>query len=246
MFYLKKEQITNNMAHFIPVFILDDIDSTNRFAKELSFDYALVVSNKQTLGRGRLGRGFYSPQGGIYMSLLAKVPFMYQNIPFITTSAAVAVHKAIKSLYNKNVSIKWINDIYLDGKKVSGILCESADSEHAVIGIGINFAVSDFPNELKEFAASLFESDTDNNPNILISQIIDNLLDIILNLPDTSFMDYYKENSLILNKEVLITKDNTTFCGKAVDIDSQGALIVETPQGIQKLTSGDITIRLKN
>ncbi len=241
---LSKAEIIKHMTKPIPVYYFDSIDSTNSFAKTLTEDFALVVANCQNLGRGRLGRSFHSPQGGIYFSLVASVSDLYQNVPFITTAASVAVIKAIKALYNVETSIKWVNDVYLEGKKIAGILCEVADASRVVIGIGINFYKTALPKEIEHTATYLFETEAPHNRNRFVSLITDNLLSILSNPEDKSFMEYYKAHSLVIGKAVICTRGNESFEAKAVDIDSDGALVVETPQGIQRLNSGEISIKL--
>ena len=239
---MAKDEILKKLTHSLPLYVFDEIDSTNRFAKDLTDTLALVVAKSQSMGRGRLGRSFISPKGGIYMSLRANIPDLYDNVPFITTAASVAVCKAIRSLYNKDVSIKWINDIYLNKKKVAGILCESSDSSHAIIGIGINFA--DYPKELENVATSLFDKKTSHKPYELIALITDNLLDILKKLPDTSFMEYYKAHSFVLGKRVLCIEGNQSFEATAVDITHTGSLVVKTDNGLKTLSTGEITLRV--
>ncbi len=227
----------------LPIYVFDKIDSTNNFAKTLSDDFALVVADSQTGGRGRLGREFFSPRGtGVYMSCKVNIPSLYENVPFITTLAAVAVHKAIAKLYNIDCSIKWVNDIYIGNKKVSGILCEACDERCAVIGIGINFSEAPLPENLKSIATHLPQ-----NPSVtramLIGEVTNNLCTLISHLPDTSFMDYYKSHSCVIGKNVLCTRGNESFSGLCTGISPQGALIVKTECGTLTLSSGEITLR---
>lgn len=239
-----QEKIAKHIQHTLPLYVFDQIDSTNRFAKTVCDDYALIVADKQSAGRGRLGRAFFSPSGaGVYMSLKAKIDDLYKNVPFITTLASVAVHKAIKALYNIDCGIKWVNDIYIGTKKVAGILCEVCDDTHAIIGIGINVYPSSLPDELKSIATHLTQSPTAVTRNRLIAMVADNLLQLISSLPDTSFMAYYKENSIVIGKNVLCTSPGFSFEAKAIDIDNHGGLVVETFDGTKTLSSGEITIR---
>lgn len=227
----------------LPIYTFDAIGSTNTFAKTLSDDFALVVADSQTGGRGRLGREFFSPKGtGIYMSYKANIPYLYDNVPFITTLASVAVHKAISTLYDIDCSIKWVNDIYMGNKKVSGILCEVCDESHVVIGIGINFNITPFPEDLKSIATHL-----PPNPSvtraILIGEVTNNLFKLISHLPGTSFMEYYRSHSCVIGKNVLCTLGSESFFGFCTGISPEGALIVETERGTLTLSSGEITLR---
>lgn len=235
-----------NHSPCLPVYIFDTIDSTNRLAKEITDDCALIVSDTQTQGRGRLGRDFFSPKGsGIYMSLKVNIPSLYQNVPFITTLSAVAVHKAIKSVCNIDTQIKWVNDIYFKNKKTAGILCSVADDTHAVIGVGINFTAFPMPPELTDIAVSLFDTDPKATRNELIGTVTDNILSLLSLLPDTSFMEYYKAHSLVLGKNITCITQAKTFDAVALDIDNQGGLVVKSENDVITLRTGEISVRLK-
>ncbi len=228
----------------LPVFVFDELDSTNRFAKALTESCALVVADRQSAGKGRMGRTFFSPKGaGVYLSLKINVPDLYKNVPFITTLASVAVHKSIKELYNIDCDIKWVNDIYLNNKKVAGILCEAPDDTHAIIGIGINVYPSSLPEALKGIATYLAKSFTSVTRNELIASIADNILSLSASLPDTSFMDYYKAHSIVIGKNILCIQQDTTFTATAIDINQNGGLVVKTTDGIRTLSTGEISVR---
>lgn len=242
---LSKTEIEKHLNFPVPIFVFDEIDSTNTFAKTLTHDFALVVADLQTQGRGRLNRTFFSPKGsGIYLSLKIKVSDLYSAVPFITTLAAVSVHKAIKKLFSINCGIKWVNDIYIGNKKLAGILCEIADASHAVIGVGINFYPSDFPDDLKQIATHLTAYPSAVTRNELIGEIINNLLQLVEALPDSSFMEYYKAHSIVIGKKVLCIQGNSSFEATAVDIDTSGGLIVKTAAFTQTLSSGEVSLRL--
>ncbi len=228
----------------LPVYVFDTIDSTSLYARSLKDDFALVAADSQIAGKGRMGRTFFSPKGtGAYFSLKMPVPDLYKNVPFITTLASVAVHKAIKELYNIDCSIKWVNDIYLNNKKVSGILCEAPDDAHAIIGIGINVYPSSFPKELESIAACLTDGFSSVTRNELIALVVKNLLSLTRSLPDASFMEYYKAHSIVIGKNITCITQGTSFPATAIDINSEGALVVETADGIRTLSTGEISIR---
>ena len=132
-------------------------DSTNNVARRLCEaavdDFSVIIADKQTAGRGRSGKSFYSATGGIYMSVIVSER---EDVPY-TVCAASAVCKAIRSL-GIDAKIKWVNDIFVNGKKVCGILCEKVATSHGskiIIGIGINHSVKSFPAEIQDIAASL-------------------------------------------------------------------------------------------
>ena len=143
------------------IILLDEIDSTNNFLKQKAESGeksgTVIIAKRQTGGKGRLGRSFFSPQGGMYLSILLRPQISAEKSLFITTAAAVAVCRAIEKVSNKKSGIKWVNDVFIDNKKVCGILTEaSLDFEtgglyYAVVGIGVNlyYPKNSFPNDIK-------------------------------------------------------------------------------------------------
>ena len=170
--------------------IYDTINSTNRVAKELAITGAahgtLIISSEQTEGRGRRDHSFYSPKGGLYMSILLKPEFLNTLVPDeITTATGNSVCSAIKVLTGLSPYIKPINDLFIDKKKICGILTEAGtefetgDVQWIVVGIGINFDsdINLFPTDIKEIAASIFAPGTSTvTKNQLAAEIINQLL----------------------------------------------------------------------
>lgn len=232
------------------VFVFDTIDSTNLFAKR-EFATAkehplIVVANSQTAGRGRMGRNFYSPKDtGIYMSIAINTK-QVSNILSVTAKTAVGVCRALEGL-NLSPKIKWVNDIYINNKKVCGILAEGiVDNENSiidgiVIGIGINVSTASFPQEIEDIATSL---GTNEDRNVIISSIVNNVLGVILD--DTGdFISEYKEKSLVIGKEITCFSATDSFSATAVDVDSNGSLIVKLEDGTFKtISTGEVSIRL--
>lgn len=231
------------------VYCFDTVDSTNNKAKQLIEDNKplLIVANEQTQGRGRQGKSFYSPKNsGIYMTYVAH-PMAKMGTVATTTGACVAVCKAIEKLTPLTPQIKWVNDVYINNKKVCGILCEGINDysrgilKSVIIGIGINVTTTDFPQDV-ENAASL---NVDVNKADLICEIVKEL-EKVINVPFGDFADYYKNRSLIIGEEIEYTANGTTACATATDIDSNGGLVITRPDGsITTLSSGEITIRKK-
>ncbi len=227
------------------------LDSTNLSAKNFAREGAhlpfLVTADSQTAGRGRLGRSFYSPaETGIYMSL-AIGPFTTPaDAVFITTATAVAVSDAIISLTGKTPGIKWVNDIYLGGKKICGILAESQkvpDGYAVIVGIGLNMTTTKFPDDIANIAGAL---ETDIPKEQMIAKITENLLEICSAPSDTSIIERYKSRSIVLGKEITYFSNGQENSGKAVDITPLGGLVTETETGETViLNSGEITVRLK-
>jgi BirA family biotin operon repressor/biotin-[acetyl-CoA-carboxylase] ligase len=238
----------------IAVSVFDSIDSTNNEAKRrLAGNIAspeLIVASCQTAGRGRMGREFYSPaQTGLYMSLALQNRSGFSGAVYTTTAAAVAVVRAIKSLTGIDTGIKWVNDIYLNGHKVCGILTEAVtDFESGaisglVIGIGINLRTELFPDSVGAVAASIGELAPGRSE--LAAAITNELMAIIERLPDRGFLSDYRRCSLVLGKEITFTENGITKTAKAVNIDDFGGLLVKLDNGEETvLSTGEISVRL--
>ena len=239
------------------IIVLDEIDSTNNYAKELTAkdksNGTIIVADRQTAGKGRMGRSFVSPSGkGLYMSVILRPEFSLHIAPLITSAVAVAVAEAIESLCDTDISIKWVNDLYLNGKKICGILTEgSMDMEMramdiAVIGIGINVRSVEgcFDEELSKRASSI-EDETGIviDRNALCAAVI-NYIDIYLNrIENRSYLREYRRRELLTGNEITANVGNETITGKAVGIDRNANLMVELENGIvRSLSSGEANL----
>jgi BirA family biotin operon repressor/biotin-[acetyl-CoA-carboxylase] ligase len=233
--------------------VFQDVDSTNSEAKRIaavgSKGDLLIIADCQTAGRGRLGRSFYSPAGtGVYMSYLYhKRTDISKNVT-VTAAAAVAVVRAIERLTDLKPEIKWVNDIYIAGRKVCGILTEavsvsnSGTAQSIIIGIGINVTTDLFPDEISELAASLGVSAPDRNQ--LVAEITAELCGFISDLSAHAFMDDYRRCSCVLGKKVIFTRNGISHEGTAVSIGDTGGLKVVMNNGeITVLNSGEISLK---
>jgi BirA family biotin operon repressor/biotin-[acetyl-CoA-carboxylase] ligase len=240
----------------LSVFSYKEVDSTNNEAKRLissGFDRAaLITAESQTAGRGRYGHTFYSPeQTGIYMTVVIHPDIDIFNAVSITTAASVAVVRAIEAITDAKLRIKWVNDIYLDNKKLCGILTEavtgfeSGITQSIIIGIGININTVNFPDDIAGIAVSLNPDGITRNK--LIAEIAKNILDISGNLNDKSYLDEYRAHSLVLGKYITFYKNGDANCAKAIAIDDAGGLVVMYDNGVTEvMRSGEISIRLKS
>ena len=212
-----------------------------------------VVALEQKSGQGRLGKSFCSPKGGLYFSTLIRPTLSIEKAVMITPAAAVAVHKAITDVLGLPVSIKWVNDIYMNGRKVVGISTQ-AQADIAVggisgiiVGIGINYntAQTDFSPELKDKAGSLFYENSPARRNELIAATITNLLDLSKDLTDKSYMDYYRKHNLVIGARVDYEIDKDTKSGIVENIDDNGSLIINEDGRSEKrrLACGEISVR---
>lgn len=236
----------------IEIVVLPETRSTNNHAKSLISEgisgYTLVVAETQTAGKGRLGRSFFSPKGSIYMSLAFKIDSEIADAIKLTTAAAVAVVKAAETHTDARPLIKWVNDVYLDGRKICGILTEGVTDletsrvSHIVIGIGINCGKEEFPEEIRDVATSL---DLGKVPRSrMIASVAAELMDFIEG--KTNFLEYYREKSLVLGKEINYFKNGVATVATAIAIDDNGGLVVRHADGSELcLNTGEISVRLR-
>ena len=236
----------------IPVFAFKVTDSTNNEAKRMLANgfcgKAIIVSEEQTAGRGRQGRSFYSPaKTGIYMTLIINLETNLTNAALVTTMVAVSVVRAIKALTDKEPEIKWVNDIYLKGKKICGILTEGfsafeSGTSSVIVGIGINFNTHIFPEEIENIAASLNSSGI--NRNKLIAEITNNLIALTNAIECKDYLDEYRSYSMIIGRKINYLKNGETKEGEAVGIDDDGGLVVNSDGETKVLRSGEVKLIL--
>ncbi len=227
------------------------IDSTNSEAKRVAqaegISPALIFADTQTNGRGRMGRSFFSPaQVGAYFSILYTPEKGLASVVSVTSAAAVAVMRAIRETCGIQTEIKWVNDLYYEGRKVCGILCESLTLEgkpYVIVGIGINLTTADFPTELREKAGAL---GTACERGKLIAAVY-RALEPYLTAPDRrDWLDDYRMHSAVIGKAVTWVQEGVTEQGIALGIDADGGLEVQTADGKkQTLRTGEITLRLQ-
>lgn len=236
------------------------VTSTNTVLKEIAHNGGkqgyVLISESQTAGKGRLGRSFYSPNDtGIYMSILLRPKMTIEDSLLITTSAAVAVSRAIENLCDRQAKIKWVNDVFVDGKKVCGILTESSldfesgGLEYAVVGIGVNISKpkNDFPDEIINTAGGFLDKVKGNVRCRLIAEILNEFNSQIDNLSSKYYLDEYKRRSLVIGQNITVIKQNKKTPAKAIDIDDKARLVVEyADKSIEHLLSGEVSVRLNN
>lgn len=232
--------------------VFEEIDSTNTEAKRMAADgfegMALIVADRQTAGRGRMGRSFYSPtQTGAYFSVLYTPTEPLSDAVRITGATSVAVMRAIRTLTGKQVGIKWVNDLYLDEKKIAGILAESVvspEGTRVIVGIGINLCTEDFPAEIASIAGSLQTHSI--TPPHLIAATVRELIPYLDAPLDRSWLDDYRAFSTVLGRSIYWLRDGERYDGVALKIDENGALIARREDDkIEILSTGEITIRLQ-
>ena len=238
----------------------EELDSTNNYLKELAARGAqegtVIIANRQSAGRGRLGRSFFSPEEkGIYMSILLRPDISLERAVLITSMAAVAVAEAIEQVSGIQTKIKWVNDIFLNKKKVCGILTEAGiDAEtgildYAVLGIGVNVGKMVFPEELKHIATSVSnECGFEVSKETLIDKILEQLEQWYPTISDGSFLEESKKRSILLGNDIRVIDETVpggSYSAKAVDINELGNLIIEREGKRQVLNSGEVSIRFE-
>ncbi len=220
----------------IPIYIHNIIDSTNTECRRLySCDLPFaVIAEEQSAGRGRQGKSFYSPaKSGLYLSLAVK---SNEAVQLITLFAAVAVCRAIEEIYSLSPQIKWVNDLYLNGRKICGILCEATDNR-IIIGIGVNCYTTDFPEDIKDTAGTLGNKEISRNA--LAAAVIKNLIN-----NDSDFLSEYRERSLLTDKQISFIKNGQEYSATVFGISDNGNLLITYPNGSHdSLNSGEITLK---
>ncbi|MDT2757503.1 biotin--[acetyl-CoA-carboxylase] ligase [Enterococcus asini] len=253
---LEASEVLSGLPENLAVEITESSESTMKDAK-LAFAAGasaprLFITETQQGGHGRFGRPFFSPKGqGIYMTLLLAPNQSFDELPQYTLLAAVAVCRAIEELTDEDCQIKWVNDIYLHGKKLVGILSEAtSDFESGTIasvsiGMGINFSIpqSDFPKELQAKATSLFAYETSTiTRNQLIQKVWQHFFALVENLPNMDYLEEYRKRSFVLGKKVSFTLQKQHYQGVATAITDEGQLVVQTDTGLITLNSGEISL----
>lgn len=242
----------------LPFHVYKTVDSTNNAAKKLALEGSphgtTVLAHHQSHGKGRLGRTFISPANtGIYMSILLKPEFDMSRSVLITTAASVAVTRAIEKVCGLQPQIKWVNDIYVSGKKVCGILTEAITDfetgqiQNLILGIGINCSTDGFPEDLLDIAGAL---EGDFSKNQLAAEVLNQLIPLVDHIEERTFIEDYKNHSMVLGKTVTVYKGGCHegaegVTARVLDIDHNGGLMVLYSSGQQEtLSTGEISIRL--
>lgn len=244
------------MNDFFRIKKYDCVDSTNELVKTMAKkgekEGFVAVADRQNLGRGRLGRAFFSPEGGVYMSVLLRPRIAPEKAVSITTMAAVAVCEAIEDYTGKKTGIKWVNDIVVDGGKVCGILTEAAASngdflDYAVLGIGVNVVSpkEGYPNDIKGKAKALFEGECPLDAREkIISGILSRLYRYYADIDKALYVESYRRRSVVIGRVVGVIK-NGRECRKALvtGINDDCALEVKYDDGISDvLNTGEVSI----
>lgn len=227
-------------------------DSTNTRAKEYAKENpgnkepVIFIANAQSAGRGRRGRSFVSNAGaGIYMSILTYPDEKAADATAVTAKTAVALAKATDKICDCETKIKWVNDIYLGGKKLAGILVEGETDQNGkiayqVVGMGINIYKNAISDEISDIATSI-EGELNHAPDRseLAARIIENFL-----FDSSDFYEEYKARSFVIGREVTVIKLTESYKAEVIDIDDDFSLIIDHDGKTERLFTGEISLKI--
>ena len=243
----------NNKVRFI---LKEEVGSTNDeldlLARNGEDEILVMLTESQTKGKGRMGRTFHSPKGnGIYMSILLRPMFSPEECNLLTPMTAVAAVKAIEEALSVKADIKWINDIYLHGRKIGGILTKASFSspektDYVIVGMGINLTEPQdgFHEDIKDIAGALKKEVSLTERDRLIGVFLREFISYYTSLPTVTFYNEYKEKLLWLKEKITVREKENYYEATALDIDEKLRLKVLTEKGEEKaLYSEEISIR---
>ena len=259
--HLSSEIIREGISSPCDLMVFDTVSSTITIAEETDIkDKPLfIVADCQTAGKGRLGRSFASPSGtGLYLTIAIKPDFAINEALYVTMAAAVATARAIEKVCKIHADIKWVNDLFYNNRKISGILTKAQSNlelgqiDKLIIGIGINCFPGSLPEELEHIAGPVSNEKGSFSRNELASEVFNETMEILKDLQSKSFMKEYKRRCFILGEIISVHPhlDDRKVKAYAVDIADDGGLIVEYTEGEKKgitetLTTGEVSIRLE-
>lgn len=253
------EEILNKSKSglFNQIIFYPTLNSTNELAKELvtqkkAKEGLVIVAGKQTSGKGRLGRIWESPAGGLWFSIVLSPKLPIHELPLLSLVLAVGVASALDEFINTGCGIKWPNDVFINGKKVAGILLEVSGQvdniDNVIVGIGININVSPetWSHDTKDIATSLLEVTNRQIPNNLVLPVVLAYIEKYYRLFITNgfapIREEFKSRCVHLHKEVSVKQVNRVVTGINTDIDSQGNMVLKVGEDILCITTGDVKI----
>lgn len=230
----------------ISVVYFEEIDSTNLYCKDKiksgDFFEGVVIASSQTNGQGRVGKSFYSPKdSGLYLTFVLKNERLLQSN--ITPAVAVAVCRAIESCCGVICGLKWVNDIYIRGRKVGGILCQRVD-EYVLIGIGINLLRPDFlPEYLRDRMGWVLDRSDFPDLEGIVRTLYENIMKFA-RISDRELLDEYRKRCVHIGSFVEIEKDCSSLIGKCVGIDDEFRLLLDVDGAVQAFSSGFMVLKI--
>jgi len=243
------------------IVFLREVGSTNDFAKELAgygaVEGTVVVAETQTCGRGRLGREWVSPKGGLWFSIILRPELKPAEAVRLVFVAGLAVAQVLHETYGLSVETKWPNDVLVNGRKVCGMLTEMNTTgeriNYVIVGVGVNanFDVAKvFPDELRASATSL-ENGLGRKVRLeelfrALLEKLENVYELFLKEGFGPVLEKWKAYAGFLGRQVEVASDSEKLCGLALDVDSEGALVLRLEDGtVRRVFAGDLSLRLK-
>ncbi|MBR2945035.1 MAG: biotin--[Clostridia bacterium] len=250
-------EVKKNLNNHHKLYFYDVASSSNDIAKAMAqngeAEGSVVVVKSQTSGKGRMGRRFISSsENGLYFTMILRPRLPAGESLNLTVLGAVALSEAIEKTSGVQTQIKWVNDIYINGKKCAGILSEaqlnfeSGMLDYLVIGMGINITPPQggFDDEISNIATSIYENNAPcGYKSQLLAEIINTFFDYYQRIDDKSFIDAYRNKSNLIGKAVDVYQGDKVISGVAVDIDNDARLIVKVGDKIIPFNSGEARVR---
>lgn len=245
-----EEELFLKSGDFFDIKIFDQLPSTNLYCHENLQNFeknTLIIARTQTKGKGRLNRSFISEEGGLYMSFCFKQNLPIEYSAHITLFTAVAVARAIEKICNLSVDIKWVNDLFVGGKKVCGILseasisCEEKSIKNFIVGIGINANNKTLAKEIEDIATSLYlQTKKSVNMAILATEIINNMAKLPSEI-NSDFLNEYRKRCFIIGKTVYLENQPAQVLG--VNNDCSLKVLVDNHE--KNLYAGEVSLKLQ-
>lgn len=248
-----KRHLDETMTLGTQFLLFETVNSTNEYAKQnVGVNGTIVLAEKQTAGRGRLGRDWVAPAGkGILMSVVL-LPEPGFSVPLLNLAAGVAICETLQTLYSLSTTVRWPNDVFVSGKKIAGVLAETqfraSDLSKFILGIGLNVhqAEEDFPVELRKPATSVIqETSLRIDRNLLTASIIKSL-DSKIRLLESENQDLILQEWMAqsdqIGREVKYISNADEKIGVFKDLAEQGAVVLEIDGNTEEITSGEIVL----
>ena len=240
---IDKNSILKQVSAPLSIEVLDEVFSTNDYIKDK--DLFCVIAKEQSRGKGTNNRSFFSKKGGIYLSVKLSLNLLGDDFLLLTPFVAVKTARAIEKVAGVKVQIKWVNDIYLNGKKLGGILLENKVSNgvsEVVIGLGLNVEKHAFPPLLLNCPISLEEVVQKVDKNRLIAEFLNGFIGFEEEFKSREFLREYDDRFYLKNKDITLNRNGEIIKGKALGIDKKARLVVQTSTGVETFVVGDVKI----
>jgi BirA family biotin operon repressor/biotin-[acetyl-CoA-carboxylase] ligase len=247
-FKIKLEILLKTNRFGNAIYFFDELDSTQDYANGLpiinSTHGTIVIAKRQKMGKGRIGRSWISPNGGLWMSVILRPEFSVNSILFTQFIGAIAVAEAIMQVTKIKCTLKWPNDVLIDGKKVCGILVDvnlQGNDKVIVIGIGLNANIASslvndnlIDHSLKATSLSKEygnEVDLAQTTKAIVDRLEHYYYELLSNGKTLEIIDLWKKNSDVVDKKATVYDGDETVVGQVIDIDENGALLMKLGDG---------------